>query len=237
VLVGVSAAFGFILAGVLQNRTTQGFWDIAAQPIATAGAGFLAVGAATVALIGVFITQGTNVRTTRAQLRHQRSALLRQDRLEEEKHERQAKHEAKIIAANAIVALTTASTAVNEAIARKKARQAKAEGAPANPLAALGTADPVTAAIRACQEVRDACTASAVVLLVVGERDAYLKTQDYANGVGRWLTTTAKDRDEISIAEVLEHGMLRTAAIAAIAQVSPEEVGGVPATGRRERTS
>lgn len=84
------AALGIVLgsfaSGLLAAAAARGslgssaFWRIVAQPLATLGTGLLAVVAATFALAGVLLTQRTHVNTTKAQLRQQRAAMIRQER-------------------------------------------------------------------------------------------------------------------------------------------------------------
>ncbi|WP_075833549.1 MULTISPECIES: hypothetical protein [unclassified Rhodococcus (in: high G+C Gram-positive bacteria)] len=78
---------GFVLAfiaGMIGSAITSygigtaEFWDVAAQPIATATAGVLAIGAATIAFLGVRYAQKVAISTAKAQLRQQGLAQNRQ---------------------------------------------------------------------------------------------------------------------------------------------------------------
>lgn len=63
---------------VIQNITPDAGW--LTQPVATLLTGFLAVVAASIAFGGVYYAQRVSRATTKAQLRHQRAALIRQER-------------------------------------------------------------------------------------------------------------------------------------------------------------
>lgn len=78
---------GFVLAFIagligsavtIHGIGTAAFWDVAAQPLATATAGGLAIGAATIAFLGVRYAQKVAISTAKAQLRQQGLAQNRQ---------------------------------------------------------------------------------------------------------------------------------------------------------------
>ncbi|MES9516460.1 hypothetical protein ACIQYW_18440 [Rhodococcus erythropolis] len=86
-LCGFALAF---VAGLLGSAVTiyglgtAKFWDVAAQPIATATAGVLAIGAATIAFLGVRYAQKVAISTAKANLRQQGTAQIRQSNSQQE---------------------------------------------------------------------------------------------------------------------------------------------------------
>lgn len=248
----LSFAAGLIAAAFVRNGIgNEQFWKIAAQPTATVGAGLLAIGAATIALTGVLLTQRTNVRTTKAQLRQQRAAMIRQEKqhaaqlelqrkateeqrnlhaeqlaasadLEREKHDRQVMYQARMAACSALIALTTASTAVQRAIDNDVADYLVNNPRGARDAAPRTRTDD---AVRACSEARDACSTTAAGLLILGDVTAYETIMAFTNAVGRWLLSdSVRNMGTISELQVWEHGIVRTIAIGALSKETLEKV-------------
>lgn len=235
-LVAISAISGCVVSVVVRNLTDREFWDIAAQPIATAGTGALAVVAAGIAYAGVKLARKTTLETHEAQIGQQRAALEQQDaqhaaqlrataELEEASHKRRVVHDAKLAASASIISLTTVSAAVDDAI-KNFASSPLAHLVENTKVGGPQPTDPIPAAIRACHEARDACTATGVGLLILGERQAHEAIQAYTNSVGAWLATTAKDRRPISYAELKLIADYRFSAVATLAGINEQDLAG-----------
>lgn len=167
------------------------------QPVATLGAGVLAIIAACIAFGGVYLTQRVNRSTAKAQLRQQAAASVRQERSqmraleaaaanEREKHHRETRSAA---LSEALSATMVARDAIVEYRGNLLAHSASTAGLSSVGRAVANSRPPDSTAARLAT---DALVGRAATLLMLGDEDAYMKMMTFSVACRRALDDEAE---------------------------------------------
>ncbi len=214
-VLGLVALFvlGFILGLLrLSGSGTKSFWETAAQPIATASTGLLAVAAAIVAYLGVLVSQRTSVKNLAQE-------LAARETLEERKHKREIIHTAKTEALAAVVELSAKAYSLDDTIT------ASPQPIPGLATEIYGdTPDKVNLAARSCREVCDRCDKASFALLIVGQKDSSAAVHKFADTIRDWTREAEHSRQARGGYVYRYHDGLRDSAVATLANVSAQEL-------------
>ncbi|MEE2061514.1 hypothetical protein [Rhodococcus artemisiae] len=206
-------ALGFVIGLIrLSGAGTKAFWDTAAQPIATASTGLLAVAAAIVAYRGVLVSQRTSMKNLAKELEAR-------EKLEEQKHRREIIHTAKTEALAVVIELSAKAYSLDDTIT------ASAHPIP-NPAPVVypDRPDEVNIAARSCREVCDRCDKASFALLIVGQKDSSVEVHRFADTIRNWTREAEHSRQARGGYVYRFHDGLRDSAVAALANVSAQEL-------------
>nr|DAF84225.1 MAG TPA: hypothetical protein [Caudoviricetes sp.] len=211
---------------------TPAFWDVAAQPMATLSTGLLAIGAATIAFIGVRNAQKIAINSQkqqadehRDQIALQNNAQINQARqhqaqleaienVERSKHRREATFNALVSANTALVELNAAFVLIDKAVVEDQERE--------------GVGTPAENAARAQCEIRlSACTNAASLLLVLGIEDSYMAIMNTTKIVREHMAF--RQGQEIDIAGIHKFAEAFTLAIGSLRGKYDADIGGTAA--------